>query len=374
MYDLIIIGGGPSGSAAGRIAGRMGLNTLLIEKEEHPRYKPCGGALSDHAISYLDFKLPGDICEWNINGARVLYKDRIIEASKDYRVSTVVTRSKLDKFLLDKAGETGIEIHCREKVTDILEGDGQVEVRAEDMVYFSKYLIIAEGSQGKLARKVRLKNKKNEYGICVVAEVVQDNELIERRLSNLIELHFDAAERGYGWVFPHNGYYSVGLGGFAHRISRPKQALSAFLKRNGFDASLKSRGHVIPSGGVHRKLNSSRIILSGDAAGFVDSFSGEGLAYAIRSGQLAVEVVAQALQGDADLDEYANRCENEFGEHLRYSLLFARIMHIFPDLTFRIFTNKPDILEKFIEVAAFKMTYKDFLKWIIFHFRLRWLF
>ncbi len=374
MYDLIIVGGGPSGSAAGRIAGKMGINTLLIEKEEHPRYKPCGGALSDHAISYLDFELPEDICEWDINGARVFYKGRVIEASKDYRVSTVVTRSKLDKFLLDRAGETGIEIHFREKVTDIQEFNDRVEVHTGAAVYSSKYLIIAEGSQGMLSRKVRRKDKKSEYGMCVVTEVPQDNGLIDRRLSNLIELHFDAAEKGYGWVFPHNGYYSVGLGGFAHRISRPKQALSAFLKRNGFDGSLKSKGHVIPSGGVQRKLNSSRILLAGDAAGFVDAFSGEGLAYAIRSGQLAAEVVVRSLQGLEDLNEYAKRCEKEFGEHLRYSLLFARIMHIFPDLTFKIFTNKPDILEKFIEVAAFKMTYKDFLKWIVFHFRLRWLF
>lgn len=53
MYDLIIIGGGPSGASAGRKAGELGLNTLLLEKEKFPRYKACGGGLSAHAISYL---------------------------------------------------------------------------------------------------------------------------------------------------------------------------------------------------------------------------------------------------------------------------------------------------------------------------------
>ena len=48
MYDLIIIGGGPSGASAGRKAGKLGLNTLLLEKEKFPRYKPCGGGLSEH--------------------------------------------------------------------------------------------------------------------------------------------------------------------------------------------------------------------------------------------------------------------------------------------------------------------------------------
>ncbi|KAF5423075.1 MAG: Dehydrogenase (flavoprotein), partial [Candidatus Methanocomedens sp.] len=66
MYDLIIIGGGPCGSAAGRIAGKKGLKTLLIEKEIFPRYKPCGGGLSEHAMSYLDFEVPRSMIERDI--------------------------------------------------------------------------------------------------------------------------------------------------------------------------------------------------------------------------------------------------------------------------------------------------------------------
>ena len=58
MYDLIIKGGGLSGASAGRRAGKLGLNTLLLEKEEFPRYKPCGRGPSEHAISYLYLEPP----------------------------------------------------------------------------------------------------------------------------------------------------------------------------------------------------------------------------------------------------------------------------------------------------------------------------
>jgi len=76
MYDVIIVGGGPSGASAGRRAGKLGLKALLLEKEKFPRYKPCGGALSEHAISYLDFELPQDIIEWEVTGAKVVFRDQ----------------------------------------------------------------------------------------------------------------------------------------------------------------------------------------------------------------------------------------------------------------------------------------------------------
>ncbi len=117
MYDVIIIGGGPSGASAARRAGKLGLKTLLLEKEKFPRYKPCGGGLSEHAISYLDFELPKDIIEWEVTGgAKVIFRDQLIKVNKDHRLSVLVSRDKFDNFLLEKAKETGIEVHTGEKL------------------------------------------------------------------------------------------------------------------------------------------------------------------------------------------------------------------------------------------------------------------
>ena len=128
MYDVIIVGGGPSGASAGRRAGILGLNTLLLEKEDFPRYKPCGGALSVHAISYLDFELPEEVIEWEITGAKIIFKEQMIEAHKDYRLCTLVSRDIFDNFLLEKAKETGINVHTREKVLSCREMPDCVEV------------------------------------------------------------------------------------------------------------------------------------------------------------------------------------------------------------------------------------------------------
>lgn len=376
MYDLIIVGGGPSGSAAGRLAGKMGLETLLIEKETFPRYKACGGGLSEHAMSYLDHEIPDNIQERDIYGAKLYYKDMMIEGYKDHRLSILVTRSVLDNYLLDMARDVGIEVHTNEKVTDLTELNDHVEVHTDNTIYRSKFVIIAEGSQGTLKNKVRRKDRKDEYGVCMVTEVKENNETIEERLHNAIELHFGGIGQGYGWIFPHRGYYSVGVGGIVKYAHNPKTIMLDLLKSNGFQGDYKLHGHTIPSGGVKRDLVGSRIVLCGDSAGFVDTFTGEGMTYAIRSGQIAVEVIHGILSSDqhsGSLSRYSSRCQSEFGEHLRYSRLFTKIMYTYPDVTFRIFTGQKEIFDKFLDVVAFKITYKDFLKWLLFNFRFRWL-
>jgi geranylgeranyl reductase family protein len=372
MYDLIIIGGGPSGSSAGRIAGQNGLKTLLIEKESFPRYKPCGGALSEHAISYLDFDLPIDIIENEAYGGKVCFNDRCLESFKDYRLSIMVTRSSFDNFLLEKAKETGIDIHTAEKVLSILDREDYVEVKTNISNYRSKFVIISTGALSKLKTTVRKKDKKNEYGVCIVTEV----PAYDKKVIDSAEFHFGVSEMGYAWIFPHGDYYSVGIGSVASRLPKPKQAMHNFLKDNKFNGNYQFHGHVIPCGGHKRNLVKGRIILSGDAAGFVDAFTGEGIAYAIRSGQIASEIVFENRgkeNKDLKLKEYEKRCYSEFGKHLKYSLLFAAIMHKFPKITLRAFASEKQIIDNYFEVIAFKMSYQKFLKWLLFNFKISWI-
>jgi geranylgeranyl reductase family protein len=368
VYDLIIIGGGPSGSAAGRLAGKMGLETLLIEKEVFPRYKPCGGAFSEQAMSYLDFNVPQDIHERNIFGARVHFRGQVIEKHKEYRISTLVTRSVLDNYLLQKAKETGIEIKMGEKVIDYRENQDCVEVYTNDTAYKAKFVVVAEGSQGKLKYRIRRKDRKNEYAICLVTEIDEDNEIIDRYIRNAIDIHFGVAQRGYGWIFPHENYYSVGIGGSAKNLANPKKTMVDFLTANGFRGKYKLNAQLVPAGGIRRNLVGSRVVLSGDAAGFVDSFYGEGIAYAIRSGQIAVEVISRIVLHDNSLNilnDYESICETEFGDNLRYSLILSKIMHSFPGIFFKIFTSNEDVIDKYLEVPSLRRTYKSYIKWLI---------
>jgi geranylgeranyl reductase family protein len=368
MYDVIIIGGGPSGASAGRRAGKLGLNTLLLEKEEFPRYKPCGGGLSEHAISYLDFELPQDIIEWEVKGAKVIYKDQSTEAQEKNRLSVTVSRSLFDNVLLEKARETGIKIHTGEKALYCREIPDCVEVETERNVYRAKYAIIAAGAHGIIKKCVQPPDTRGEYGICVVTEIPANEKEIEERLGRKVEIHFGIAGGGYGWIFPHRTYYSVGVGGIVKDFHHPKDSMLSFLRENGFYGEYKLHGHKIPIGGSKRKIRGSRVLLAGDAAGFVDAFLGEGLPYAIVSGQFAAEVISEICLygGDLkDLNKYDSRCQAEFGTQLKYSLMFSRIMHHFPDRTFKVFTADNKMIYKYLGILDCRINYKDYFLWCI---------
>jgi geranylgeranyl reductase family protein len=365
VYDVIVVGAGPAGSAAARTAARLGLDALIIERERFPRYKPCGGALSERAVSYLDFDIPMDIREKEIAGARVYFKDNIIEVHKGYRLTTMVTRSAFDNFMLQKALDAGARAIMGCKVEGIEEKNDRVEVRTKDDNYSSRFLVVASGCQDALKERIRGRDRKDQYGVCIVTEIPEDDAKIDERLHDVLEVHFGAATMGYGWIFPHRGYYSVGIGGLTSRLKHPRDTMMRFLRSNGFLGHYRLHGHLIPFGGMDRRIANRRVLLAGDSAGFVDAFSGEGIAYAIRSGQIASEVMAEGLSQDGISRKYAARCKAEFGDDLRYALLFSKTVHSKPDVFFKILTSQEKFIDKYVETLALKRSYKSYVKWLL---------
>ncbi len=351
MYDIIVVGGGPAGASAARAGARMGMKVLLIEKEMMPRYKPCGGALSERGRSYLDFRLPDDIVDAEIYKVRIHFKDRFAEISRSERLSTLVTRSVFDEMLVRKALDAGAEVLLGRRATDISEGDGFVTVMAGD-AFRGRTLILAEGLQGALRKKMRIKNGTN--GACLVTEIETGEPM------DFMEMHFGYADMGYGWVFPHGSYLSVGVGGISSSL---RSIMHDFMRSKGLVAG-RLHGHAIPLSGPSGYSAGERVMLCGDSAGMVDPFTGEGIAYAIRSGQIAASVAAEYINGEADLSEYERRCKREFGDDLKASLLLARIMHRFPDQLFNLFIEERSLLERYMDIHAKGLSYRSFIRWI----------
>jgi geranylgeranyl reductase family protein len=363
MYDLIIAGAGPAGATAARAAALQGLDTLILEKQTFPRYKPCGGALSSKAAAMLGFSLPGSICERAITGARVHFKDRVLEKHKGYKLTTLIDRSRFDALLLQKAEEAGAEKETQ-KVMDYSEKDGFVSVKTNEGTYQSRFLVIASGCQDKLRSRIRGRDDRDCMGICLVSDIKEDDEKIRARLADILDIHFGVAEGGYGWIFPHRGYYSVGIGGISSRLHHPRRAMLQFLRKNGFSERQELHGHQIPQGGNKRRSALGRVLLAGDAAGFVDAFTGEGIYYALASGMIAAKVIGEASAQQA-AQVYERRCEKEFGAELRYALFFSKMMHRYPETFLRILACQEDVLDRYIEIAAARISYRDFMRWLI---------
>ena len=363
MFDLIVAGGGPAGSAAAQAAALRGLDVLILEKSEFPRYKPCGGALSRKALSLLDHTLPQWIQERNITGARVHYEDLLLERHRGYDITLLINRSAFDQHLLDRALLSGAEAKT-EKVLGFRDAGECVHIQTKEGIYKSRFLVIASGCQDGLKREISGRERRKSNGVCLVSEIEAEEEGISERLGRALDIHFGVAGGGYGWIFPHRGYYSVGIGGLCSRLHHPRQVMRRFLKENGFSEEERLSGHIIPQGGNKRRVARGRVLLAGDAAGFVDPFTGEGIYYALASGKIAGEMVGDA-PATSLARSYESRIEKEFGGDLRYALFFSRIMHSYPRMLLGILARQEQVLERYLEVGAGEMSYRDFMLWLL---------
>jgi geranylgeranyl reductase family protein len=370
MYDVTIVGAGPAGASSARICAAAGLKTALIDKNRFPRPKPCGGAVSEQALSYLDFTLPQDIREHECYGARVHYQGHSIEVTKQHRIAVLVSRDKFDSFLLDKAIEAGAHFFPGEKCAAITIRSDFAEVKTDTSVFQARYVIGADGVHSVVAQSIRPRFTLEEVAVALVSHVPEDDRHGEEKPIGHLDMHFGLAPMGYGWVFPHRGYRSVGIMGIASKWFRHQDVLSKFSRDIGIPLS-DVRGHLIPLGGIARKVQSGRILLAGDAAGFADPFHGEGISYAILSGNLAAKAVSDAIltgRNDASaLSWYQSECERLIRKNLRVARSMAKLLGRYPKLFLRIFFDNPVALERYLDIPAGKLNYEQFWKWLMLH-------
>ncbi len=367
MYDLSIIGGGPAGASAAYTARKAGLSTVLVDTAEFPRVKPCGGAVSEQAMSCLDFAVPREIQQADVFGARVHFRgQKTITARHSNRIAVIVNRAEFDQFLLSKARSVGAEVYERHHVNKIEPHEDHVVAHSVKKSFESRFCIIASGATSILVELVRPKLSKNEYSIAVELDIPDDRESILQYSAGLLDIYFGEVNMGYGWVFPHGTWFNVGIAGIAAGFEHAPQRLNSFV--DSLPHTISSRqclatnrvGFPIPAGGKRRMIARGRILLAGDAAGFVDSFSGEGIAYAIRSGILAARAVATSPR---PASSYSRWCHKEIDRPLQYSLLFAKLLHRFPNMFLKVFATNPRVLQQFLAVPARETTYGEFIRW-----------
>jgi len=375
MYDVIVIGGGPSGSTAARVSARNGLTTLLVEKEQFPRYKPCGGGIPERIFDICDCSIPPSLCENDIFGVRLECGSERFEQRCDRRIGVLVSRAEFDDYLLQQTAAAGTVVHCEERVTDVVEDGPSVTVRTNKSTYRARFAVIAEGAQGVLKRRVDESARSRDVnGFCLTTEIDSSRSGMTDRRRDVITITLGIVPHGYGWVFPHNGFYSVGIGFFLPGVLKePKPILRHYLKHSGFPEKIRMRGHAIPRGGLRRRLVSSRLLLTGDAAGFVDPLTGEGIYYAVYSGRTAGEVITSVLDGNGEtghLASYLSLARRRFTRKLWCSRIAADLLYRMPERSFRLAASRNGFFDLLLTAHSMKSNYGSFLsKLFPFYFR-----
>ena len=196
---------------------------------------------------------------------------------------------------------TGAEVRSGERVLDATETPEGVRVKTAKSEYEARYLVGADGANGIVARCLGL-TPQRRVAVCIEAEVTTGPRVPEAPADE-VRIEFGAIPFGYGWVFPKGDHLSIGVGGLRDKIGNPRAFYDEFLVDQDLVDAItdeKRKGYIIPIfAGGREPIASRRTLLVGDAAALVDPFLGEGIYYAIRSGQFAAEVIGGALSTEA---------------------------------------------------------------------------
>ncbi|MEW6243264.1 MAG: geranylgeranyl reductase family protein [Bacillota bacterium] len=310
-----MIGAGPAGSTAGRELALRGHTVLLMDRACFPRDKPCGGLISYKALR----ELPDDVAGQPI--FRISIRGNGYSASKSYPalLGVTVERAHFDRWLVDRAIDAGCTFMEGQEVTGIFENDGILRVISASGTLSARVAICATG-----AGALPIRGKRHvpwsplSLGLGVVAYSPAPKSL------DGVEFYLTGGVAGLGWVFPGRGRAHAGVG--CSVLTRG--TLTRELAELAEQAGLMICGATVwpmPGGFPGRRPACGRVLLVGDAGGFVDPFTGEGIYGAVRSGKRAAHYLDVFLRGGCSdpVRGYVQWARSEFGRVFALSWLTA---------------------------------------------------
>ncbi len=360
--DVIVVGAGPGGSATAHHLARAGHDVLLLEKTSFPREKVCGDGLTPRAVRSL-VSMGIDTSEqagWLHNkGLRIIGGGMRLEIPWPELASypaygLVRPRSDFDDLLARQAVKSGAVLRENTTVTGpVLDKAGRitgVTTKGENgaVTYSAPLVVAADGNSSRLSLAMGLEKRDDRpMGVAVrtyYRSPRHDDDWLESWLE-LWDRGDDGRERllpGYGWIFGvGDGTSNVGLGILNTSTAWGKVDYKDLLKRWldqtpeewGFRDENRTqpvRGAALPMGFNRQPHYANGMLLVGDSGGMVNPFNGEGIAYAMESGEIAAQVISQALaRPTADgreraLQAYPQTLKQTYGGYYTVGRMFVK--------------------------------------------------
>ena len=316
-YDVVIIGAGPAGSSAAYTLARSKVNVLVIDKHVFPRYKPCAGGLTVKTFKSFDFPISKEV-KYSANSVIASYKNKIFhKISGDKTLTKMVERTEFDNFLVKKAVESGATFLDGIKVTEVLWEEGEFSVKTEEQSFRCNYLIGADGTNSIVNRTFNIVER-DLYGFAIEINCPLSKENIGK--FNMT-FDFGTVPNGYLWIFPKDKYVCVGAYTTNKKMENIQKYLSDYIEQIGLVPESKEfKGHIIPYYGIYYKQPDFPCILVGDAAGFGEYWTGEGIYYAVKSGTIAADVIYSSIKSRVfDSQSLQKRYQREIIRGLRFA-------------------------------------------------------
>lgn len=330
--DVLVVGAGPAGSLAAREASKNGVNVLLIDKKaEIGTPKRCAEGIITRTLKEANIEYNPRWIAQKIDAIRLvapnsneLVLDNNVQKLPD--TGYILERKVFDKYMAMDAIRNGTRVMLRTQAKTVARMDDTLIVNAISMgqpiEIHAKIIIAADGPESHIARQLGLKSNTpmKDMASCVQYEMVG----IDKDNPNQIDIFIGSvAPAGYVWIFPKSDdVANVGLGVLKTYVDdTAHDILNNFVKshketQNAQPVEMNVGGD--PLGGIVKERYADNIMVVGDAAGFVDPLTGDGIRGALLSGMYAGSVAAKAIKnGDCSkesLNEYYELTENNLNK------------------------------------------------------------
>jgi flavin-dependent dehydrogenase len=346
MHEIAIVGAGPAGAMCGERLASAGFGVTIFD-ERLAWEKPCGGGLTHKAVETYPFLLD------NPHPKKIVRTAELI-SSRGHRARfeldhpiVIYSRKVLNGLLLDRAITAGCRaVHSR--VTRVDTGGERVGVHAGTEIHHADFVVLAGGARNQLLPDTTALGSDDlemTLGYFVPTE------------ENILKVKFLRKFEGYLWSFPRDRHLSVGICGKLKdgRSHVLRQHLDTFIQEEGIPmAGAELYSHVLPSPQPHtlrqRRIAGKDWAMAGDAAACVDPITGEGLYYALRSGDL----LAQALIADQP-ESYPEELQAEFSADLEFAARIAR--KVFKGTFFG-----AAITTRVVQLVRYSPTFRDLIR------------
>jgi len=323
MKRVAVLGGGPAGAQAAERLAAAGLNTILLD-EKLAWEKPCGGGITYKAYEKYPYLFENQTTKKVVTESYLgAHKTGPVKLDLNQPM-LIFSRRELNQMLLDRAEQAGAQIE-KERVTGIEERAQGWTLNTKAGKIEADYVIVATGARNPL-RELGTAWTPDDTMVALGYYIPASQEHIDIQFLDRLE--------GYIWVFPRAGHLSAGICGRGETAQQLRQRLERYLDEKGINwRQGQLYAHMLPSlsraSWRSNRVAGKRWMAVGDAAGLVDPITGEGIYYAMRSADLASQVVTGAGFDPLTAGStYRSRIEDDFLLDLEFGASFAQKLYM----------------------------------------------
>jgi geranylgeranyl reductase family protein len=314
-WDAIVVGAGPAGCAAAYDLAAAGRSVVLLDKSVFPRHKACAGGLTSKAVKTLRYSIAPVVRE-TISSMRLEDGERNTTLKSREPICVMTVRAELDQYCLEQTIKAGADLRRISAIREIVASADGVDLRTDEGLFCGRFLIGADGANGQVRRLAEQGSWFSQaFAIEVQTPMGPDRELV---------FDFAPVADGYGWVFPKRDHLNIGLYSRLSSSGLNKSGLAEYVAaRVGVEKLEHVTGQYLGLGAgsseqefVRPELR-DRVMLVGDAGGFADALTGEGIYGALHSGQAAARAILTV--GDGPVAEAFARGVEKYRRTLRFS-------------------------------------------------------